>query len=377
MRKLINLVLIITVATSILSCGSTKSDSNGNANTTISGTIEGGNGQNLLFELLKAKGITQLDTVKLDETGNFTFKTNVEGQGFYRLSFAPNNFVILILEEGENVTVYSNAKRLDYECQIQGSKESTRWQEYNRYVNSLYLSNDSVMQAMKMHQANRDINSYIGATQFQQSLGPKRDEFIRKFVDENPGSLASLAAVENIDMDQNYEYYKKVADALSKKIPNSPYFQSLNERVVAMSKLAIGAEAPEITMNTPDGETASLSSLRGKVVLLDFWASWCKPCRAENPNVVKMYQKYNYKGFEVFSVSLDKQKQAWVNAIQQDGLVWSNHVSDLQHWQSAAAKLYNISGIPQTYLLDQNGVIIGKNLRGPVLEQKLQELFGE
>ena len=112
------------------------------------------------------------------------------------------------------------------------------------------------------------------------------------------------------------------------------------------------------------------------MVIIDFWASWCRPCRAENPNVVRTYNQYHSKGFDVFSVSLDKSPDAWKRAILQDGLVWPNHVSDLKHWQSAAAKLYNVKGIPQTYLIDKEGVILAKNLRGPALEQKLAELFG-
>jgi len=111
-------------------------------------------------------------------------------------------------------------------------------------------------------------------------------------------------------------------------------------------------------------------------VLLDFWASWCKPCRRENPNLVKAYNKYKSNGFDVFSVSLDKNKKKWLAAIQKDQLVWEAHVSDLKGWQSAAAKLYGINSIPAAFLLDKEGKIIGRNLRGAALEQKLEEIFG-
>ena len=134
-------------------------------------------------------------------------------------------------------------------------------------------------------------------------------------------------------------------------------------------------EAPEIAMSDPDGNTRRLSDLRGKVVLIDFWASWCGPCRRENPNVVKLYQKYHDQGFEIFSVSLDKDGNAWRNTIKADGLTWPNHVSDLQYWQSAAGRLYGISAIPATVLVDREGKIIARNLRGADLDRKLKEIF--
>ncbi|MCB0476862.1 MAG: TlpA family protein disulfide reductase [Crocinitomicaceae bacterium] len=139
---------------------------------------------------------------------------------------------------------------------------------------------------------------------------------------------------------------------------------------------AYGAEAPDIVQNDVDGNERKLSDLKGKVVLLDFWASWCGPCRRENPTVVKLYQKYKDKGFTVFSVSLDTDKTRWMGAIKQDGLVWENHVSDLLGWKNTAAKLYGVGSIPSTFLLDKEGKIIGKNLRGFALEEKLKEIFG-
>ncbi|OFY89626.1 MAG: hypothetical protein A2236_03940 [Bacteroidetes bacterium RIFOXYA2_FULL_33_7] len=137
---------------------------------------------------------------------------------------------------------------------------------------------------------------------------------------------------------------------------------------------SIGAIAPEITLPTPTGEMMSLSSLRGKYVLLDFWAGWCRPCRMESPNLVANYKKFHSKGFEIFQVSLDKTKDEWTKAIEKDGLNW-NHVSDLQYWNSTAVKTYGVGSIPASFLIDKDGKIIAKDLRGDALGQKLAEIF--
>jgi thiol-disulfide isomerase/thioredoxin len=180
---------------------------------------------------------------------------------------------------------------------------------------------------------------------------------------------------------------KKIAFALlvAAAIGATYSFTSIEKPVVAERMVmktvkvgtGIGDEAPDIVMNGIDGKTMKLSSLRGKLVLIDFWASWCGPCRRENPNVVSAYEKYKKakwktaKGFDIFSVSLDQNVDAWKAAIEKDGLVWKNHVSDLKGWQNGAAAVYGVSSIPMSFLIDENGIIVAKNLRGLELHKQL------
>ncbi len=188
----------------------------------------------------------------------------------------------------------------------------------------------------------------------------------------NKEELATLMFLDNFAQDKTLQ--ADIVKALHEKYPNHTL---VAERWNKMNSATVGNIAPELAFNDPEGKTRKLSDLRGKVVLLDFWASWCGPCRKENPHVVAMYHKYHDKGFEIFSVSLDKDKNAWKGAIAKDGLVWPNHVSDLKGWASAAAKIYGVNSIPCTFLLDREGHILARGLRGQDLSNALQQIFGE
>jgi peroxiredoxin len=152
--------------------------------------------------------------------------------------------------------------------------------------------------------------------------------------------------------------------------------RDLSARAAAMKTVSIGQKAPDFTLNDVNGNPVSLSSKIGsKLLLVDFWAAWCGPCRRENPNVVKVYNEFNKKGFDIFGVSLDQTKDAWIKAIADDKLTWT-HVSDLQYWSSAAARLYAVNSIPANFLLDETGTIIARNLRGEDLYNKVKEILG-
>ena len=201
---------------------------------------------------------------------------------------------------------------------------------------------------------------------------------IKQAISDNKDDIATLMFLDQFPKEQNAALHESVINALYKKYPNHPI---VKERYTIMNspagKTGIGAMAPELAFPDPDGNIRKLSDLRGKVVLIDFWASWCGPCRRESPNVRNVYQKYHDKGFEVFSVSLDRDANSWKKAIKDDQLVWPNHVSDLKYWSSEAAAIYGVRSIPAMFLLDREGRIVAKDLRGPALENAVREMLNK
>lgn len=199
---------------------------------------------------------------------------------------------------------------------------------------------------------------------------------IEKLLRDNSNVLVSAFLVTYFEQhfEQYATLYMAVRDGLIKQYPTNQFVTYIDTRLKGM--LLPGMEAPEIAMKDADGNVRKLSDLRGSVVLVDFWASWCGPCRRENPNVVKIYKRYHDQGLEIYSVSLDKGRDAWLKAIRDDGLLWPNHVSDLNGWTSSGGKAYGIASIPATVLIDREGKIIARNLRGEELERAIAKALG-
>ena len=197
-------------------------------------------------------------------------------------------------------------------------------------------------------------------------------------ISENPQSLVSALILSDMMNGKSLSTnkFKELFENLDEEVKNSEIGKQLNETIQKATATAVGSKAPEFSAPTPEGEQLALKDALGKITIVDFWASWCKPCRIENPNVVKLYNEYHDKGLNIIGVSLDKngQKDKWLKAIEDDGLTWQ-HVSNLQYWQGPVAQLYNVRSIPATFILDENGVIIAKDLRGEALRAKVSEML--
>jgi thiol-disulfide isomerase/thioredoxin len=214
-------------------------------------------------------------------------------------------------------------------------------------------------------------------SQYQKEFDDKNTllthELNQKFL-ENKDDIANLMFIDIIQNNDN-NMARTILTALQSRYPTHPLVKERMNNIVYST--SIGSTAPDLEFPNPEGKIIKLSDLRGKYVLIDFWASWCGPCRKENPNVVAIYHKYKDKGFDIFSVSLDRDKAGWVGAIEKDKLVWTNHVSDLKSWSSEAAKIYGVRSIPATFLIDKEGKILAKDLRGNALEDMLKKIFQE
>jgi peroxiredoxin len=198
----------------------------------------------------------------------------------------------------------------------------------------------------------------------------------KEFIKNHPASYVTPSILRSISYEMDADELEAAVNAVDTNIAKLEIIKDLKERVITMKAVAVGQKAPDFTLDDVNGNPVSLySKIGSKLLLIDFWAAWCGPCRQENPNLVKVYNAFHKKGFDVFGVSLDRSKDDWVKAIADDKLTWT-HVSDLQYWNNAAAKLYAVNSIPANFLLDETGTIVGRNLRGDALYNKVNEVLG-
>ena len=312
---------------------------------------------------------------KTDADGKFSLKGTALAPGIYQLKVDESNQVLLFLDNKTRVQIIGDAKNLPATYAVKGSKDAEVLRQFTQVMEGskaqledLNKRYNAAGQAGKTDEMKAVEKEYLAV---QGRNNAKLKGLIRK----NATSVVSGFAVGAfLNPDEEFQFTDSVAAVQRKVNPGSPFTKELTARLEPMRVTAKGALAPEINLATPEGKPLALSSLRGKYVLLDFWASWCGPCRQENPNVVKAYNKFKDKGFTIYSVSLDQDRAKWLKAIETDGLAW-HHVSDLAGWNSAGGSAYGVKAIPQSFLIDPQGHIVAKNLRGEALAAKLAEVL--
>lgn len=342
----------------------------------ISGTVMPTQ-ESLVINKIGIQGTQTLGTVRPGSDGKFDYVVAQASTGFYQLWLSKQSYTILVLHPGDNVELLLNAADLIMPLSIKGSPDSELARQIIFEGRQMKSTRDS-LQALYTTYYNtplRDSMTSVLMGEFSANDARFRQQVTRS-IEKNPGSLALYFYSEYLDKNNDLMLLEQLANSLATKYPADPFVQSLKGQVEVNKLTAIGRVAPDIRLPSPAGDTIALSSLRGNYVLVDFWAAWCGPCRRENPHLLKVYNKYHPLGFQIYGVSLDRDRNAWLAAIAKDSINWY-HVSDLMYWSSTAARAYGVSSIPASFLLDPEGRIIAKGLRSEALEMHLREIYGE
>jgi len=329
----------------------------------------------VIFEKIEANDLLLIDTLFAID-GEFVVANSLEGSAFFLLRTPEGEGINLLIEKGEKLEITGKRLGWNQNYTVKGSKGSSKIQELNSKLNTFEKNMDFIYEAAK----NAKQEDYVKIQNRYYSIIAEQSEYLKNFIDSNLESKSCILALfqaikgENIlHLNTNLDYYKKVSESFEKNWPESSHTKLLSQIIKT-------AYAPDFTMEDINGELFTFSELKGKLILIDVWASWCKPCRVANPEMVKLYNKFHNKGLEIISISLDgtpnqtSPKEDWEKAVSNDKLTWTQ-LSDLKGWDSKIRDSYNIKSIPYTILIDENGLIIGEDLSHEVLNNKISEIL--
>jgi peroxiredoxin len=384
-----SLLFLFIILITALGCKDNNHKNNGEVN--LSGKINGQPSFSFFLEELTPSDIIAIDTIKTDENGLFNYTFFIEHAGFYRLRTAGNDFISIAAEPGELIQITADADNLKGTYTVSGSRGSQIvWQLNNMILKGLHEA-DSLREIYRDH---RDSPNFQAIRQQLKNrydiIIEEQKDFILNVIDNNPESLASILALYQFFEDklilsetEHFDYFERLSKSLCAAYPHNKHVINLKKRVNDIKrekqqkltneeKLATGSPAPEISLPNPDGKQIALSSLKGKLVLIDFWAAWCPPCREANVVLRQLYKQYNPAGLEIYSISLDRTRDQWVEAIETDQITWTQ-VSDLRFMNSPTVGLYNVVEVPHYVLIDRQGNIISRNFTIQQLEALIQE----
>ena len=372
-RKAFNFLLFLSLLT-FLSCG--ENPSNGTEKIKISVKIDGSGN----YDEVRLQKVNSDYSIELVESANFVedeieFNIFVFESTLFRLDFMGYTSLDLILDKSD-VDIFVDDSNSLFEFTVNGSDDTEILKsienKITNYRSEIRELNINFVEASQ----NRDFEL---VNSIQSEFDFKKNQFelsLKDYLSSAKSSLAVLVTADYLNIEENLIFWETIYNNYTEEFKDNSYFKNFENKLIKIKSISIGSLAPDIILNDSSGVPISLVSLRGKYVLLDFWAAWCRPCREENPNILENYNNYKSYGFDVYQVSLDRTKEDWVRGIKQDKLPWIN-VSDLKYYQSEAAELYNVDRIPSAFLLDPQGKIIAKHtdLRGPNLSRKLAEIF--